>query len=361
MLFWICTAAYLLCHVKVCTFRCLNGFVLDGDSVRECQANGLWTSSEPRCVEKKQCAALTSNSTLQPGQIYGSIQCPFGRQYGESCSVVCRNGYGLLVGGRRTCLVNGTWSVVDTRCQEYDYCNLRNHPCHSHATCHSTGLRTYNCACNRGYAGNGSYCGLDPDADFYPDIGLMGCIGRYCQQDNCKAVPNSGQEDSDGDGQGDACDSDDDNDGQADDVDNCPLLQNSGQSDLDGDGVGDACDNCLGNWNKLQEDTDGDGIGDVCDADVDNDKVVNATDNCVRTSNPSQNDSDSDGVGDACDNCVYVMNGGQEDSDENGVGDACDSSSDRDGDGRVDERDNCPSVINPDQVRLLAVFLLILS
>lgn len=223
--------------------------------------------------------------------------------------------------------------------------------CDSNAYCVCISLNDYMCRCRVGWAGNGHYCALDTDSDGVPDK-TLNCHDHSCRIDNCPLVPNSGQEDADNDGIGDACDEDADNDGILNSSDNCPWVHNPGQEDNDrdgSDGIGDLCDNCPFVNNPRQWDTDGDGIGDDCDDDIDNDNILNHVDNCPKIKNNDQIDTDNDGIGDKCDNCPYMPNPDQNDRDGDNVGDLCDNDNDRDLDGIQDDRDNCPNVANPGQ------------
>jgi len=71
--------------------------------------------------------------------------------------------------------------------------------------------------------------------------------------------------------------------------------------DSDSDGVPDDLDNCPAVYNPDQVDTDLDGFGDACDGDDDGDGVLDTEDNCPLVANPDQADADEDGIGDACD------------------------------------------------------------
>ena len=133
--------------------------------------------------------------------------------------------------------------------------------------------------------------------------------------------------------------------------------------DVDGDEVGDELDNCPTVKNGSQVNTDGEGEGDACDADDDNDGFPDGSDNCRRVVNPGQEPhpqypgyglacppvhSDSDGIIDDDDNCDLVANPDQSDLDGDDRGDLCDR--DDDGDRFDDEFDNCPTVYNLEPV-----------
>lgn len=102
-----------------------------------------------------------------------------------------------------------------------DYVTLRD-------SANTQGPITFTCA----PPGSGTRMGINRDEDNVLD-GL----------DNCPAVANNDQKDSNNNGIGNACDpiTDSDGDGVLDDFDNCPAIVNPDQTDSDGDGRGDAC------------------------------------------------------------------------------------------------------------------------
>lgn len=164
--------------------------------------------------------------------------------------------------------------------------------------------------------------------------------------DNCPAVANSAQTDTDGDGMGNVCDGDDDGDGVSD-AEDAFSLDSSESSDFDLDGVGDNADTDDDNDgtddsedafpfdDTEQLDTDEDGLGNNADEDDDGDDVLDTDDifpldpsewldnDLDGIGNNSDSDDDNDGVEDTVDNCPLTANADQSDADGDGVGDVC--------------------------------------
>ncbi|MEZ5506849.1 MAG: thrombospondin type 3 repeat-containing protein [Gammaproteobacteria bacterium] len=93
-------------------------------------------------------------------------------------------------------------------------------------------------------------------------------------------------------------------------------------TDTDGDDTGDNSDNCPAIANEDQLDTDNDTLGNACDDDDDGDTLSDAEEQAQGT-NPLLADTDSDGSADSVDNCPVLANANQADSNDNGVGDVC--------------------------------------
>uniref|UniRef100_A0AAR2KQY1 Cartilage oligomeric matrix protein n=1 Tax=Pygocentrus nattereri TaxID=42514 RepID=A0AAR2KQY1_PYGNA len=241
-------------------------------------------------------------------------------------------------------------------CKDINECEISNGGCVENSICQNTAgsFRCGPCKPERA-CGNGqpNPCHASAECVVHRDGNIECAVRRRNKsilQDNCLTVPNSGQEDADRDGIGDACDDDADGDGILNIEDNCVLVPNVNQKNADEDDYGDACDNCRLVKNNDQKDTDLDGKGDECDDDIDGDGIKNEKDNCKKVPNPDQIDRDGDNVGDACDSCPYVRNPDQLDMDNDLIGDPCDTNKDSDGDGHQDSRDNCPAVINSSQL-----------
>ncbi|XP_061527718.1 thrombospondin-4a [Phycodurus eques] len=309
-------------------FRCgkcplgYDGPQINGVGVSYAQSNKQVCEDIDECLSPPDNGGCTANSHCY--NTIGSFRC------GD-----CKNGF-------RGDQASG--------CQGTRLCpNGQPNPCDANAECVVQRDGSISCVCGVGWAGNGYNCGKDTDIDAYPDDNLN-CPGNNCNKDNCVFVPNSGQEDADRDGMGDACDEDADSDGIINIDDNCWLVPNVDQKNSDKDLHGDACDNCRTVENPSQRDTDNDGLGDDCDDDMDGDNLKNDVDNCPQVANSEQKDKDNDGVGDACDSCPDMANPNQSDSDDDLVGDTCDDNIDTDGDGHQNTKDNCPNVINSSQL-----------
>ncbi|XP_030679232.1 CUB and sushi domain-containing protein 2 isoform X5 [Nomascus leucogenys] len=93
---------------SVMRFSCEAGHVLRGSSERTCQANGLWSGSQP------ECGVISCGNPGTPSN--ARVVFSDGLVFSSSIVYECREGYyatGLL---SRHCSVNGTWTGSDPEC-----------------------------------------------------------------------------------------------------------------------------------------------------------------------------------------------------------------------------------------------------
>ncbi len=204
---------------------------------------------------------------------------------------------------------------------------------------------------------NDGLCDIGAATAAADDPDGAGCTTNALGQgDNCPAVSNPNQADTDADGIGDVCDPsgsgstggggsssvDTDNDGLPDDMEDGKIFcSSSTTADTDGDGLKDG------------EEADGvtyqGGFG-PCDPDVDGDQICDGPATVTKSDGTPLCAPNAKGTGD---NCPLVWNTDQVDSDNDGVGDTCQG--DTDGDGVKDLQDgetaadNCPIISNADQ------------
>uniref|UniRef100_A0A6I8P0Q8 CUB and Sushi multiple domains 2 n=1 Tax=Ornithorhynchus anatinus TaxID=9258 RepID=A0A6I8P0Q8_ORNAN len=107
------------------SYSCLPPLILVGSSRRFCQSDGVWSGSQPSCIDP------TLTMCADPGvPQFGSQNNSQGFQVGSLLFFKCQKGYLLQGSTTRTCLPNLTWSGVQPDCVPH-HCKQPETPPHA--------------------------------------------------------------------------------------------------------------------------------------------------------------------------------------------------------------------------------------
>ncbi|KAK3796935.1 hypothetical protein RRG08_032239 [Elysia crispata] len=91
------------------TYSCIDGYELQGEAVRTCQASLSWSGQLPVCFR----VSCGSPPLLDNGNIIGSSYL-----FGDIVNISCNHGYRLEGSDFRVCQANKVWSFDDPRCEQ---------------------------------------------------------------------------------------------------------------------------------------------------------------------------------------------------------------------------------------------------
>ncbi|XP_063755390.1 CUB and sushi domain-containing protein 3 [Eleginops maclovinus] len=93
------------------SFSCSPPLLLVGTATRQCESDGSWSGTHPRCIEP------TKTSCDNPGTPrYGSLNRTFGFKVGNVVSFQCQPGHLIQGSSSRTCQPDLTWSGSQPEC-----------------------------------------------------------------------------------------------------------------------------------------------------------------------------------------------------------------------------------------------------
>ncbi|XP_060568367.1 P-selectin-like [Ruditapes philippinarum] len=132
-------------YQSLMTFKCDEGFDMNGTKTSVCQANSKWSHEVPQCIIK-DCG-----EPKWPNQ--GKILSKTGNKYNDYVTYSCNQGYETSDPVLVTCNSSGNWSRPAPVCKDINECTRYTNDCHLQAICNNTD-GTFTCQCREGFTDN---------------------------------------------------------------------------------------------------------------------------------------------------------------------------------------------------------------